>query len=153
MPDLISAYRPIAGVPDEMVAPDGTVKPGWVSLMSSLDRLGPDELTARFQRADQYLRDAGVFYRMYEGSEQGEREWPLAHIPLLIDKHEWQQIEEGLTQRADLLEAVVADIYGENNLVREGLLPPELVAAQPRVPAAHGRHAPHERPPPPFLRL
>lgn len=131
MPNLISAYRPIAGVPDEMVAPDGTVRPGWLGFMSALDRLGPEELTARFQRSDQYLRDAGVFYRMYEGSAQGEREWPLAHIPLLIADEDWQQIEVGLTERAELLESVLTDVYGENNLVREGLLPPELVAANP----------------------
>lgn len=131
MPDLISAYRPVSGVPDEMVGADGTVRPGWLDFMSALDTLGHEELTSRFQRADQYLRDAGVFYRMYEGSEQGEREWPLAHIPLLIADAEWQQIEAGLTQRADLLETVIADIYGENQLIRDGLLPPELVAANP----------------------
>ncbi|XKG97551.1 circularly permuted type 2 ATP-grasp protein [Pelagibacterium halotolerans] len=131
MPDLIASYRPISGVPDEMVAADGTVMPGWLDLMHTLDRLGADELTARFQRADQYLRDAGVFYRMYEGSEQGEREWPLAHIPLLIADSEWQQIAAGLTQRADLLETVIADIYGNNDLIEEGLLPPELVAQNP----------------------
>ncbi|WP_246018410.1 circularly permuted type 2 ATP-grasp protein [Pelagibacterium montanilacus] len=131
MPELISAYRPIAGVTDEMVGADGTVKPGWRDVMGALDQLGAEELNARFQRADQYLRDAGVFYRMYEGSEQGEREWPLAHIPLIIADSEWQQIEAGLAQRADLLETVVADIYGENELVREGLLPPELIAANP----------------------
>jgi uncharacterized circularly permuted ATP-grasp superfamily protein/uncharacterized alpha-E superfamily protein len=131
MPDLISAYRPISGVPDEMVAPDGTVKPGWVELMSALDAMGAEERATRFQHADQYLRDAGVFYRMYEGSEQGERDWPLAHIPLLIADAEWQQIEAGLAQRADLLETIIADIYGENNLIAEGLIPPELVAANP----------------------
>lgn len=131
MPDLISAYRPVSGVPDEMVGADGTVKPGWLAFMSALDALGREELTSRFQRADQYLRDAGVFYRMYEGNGLGEREWPLAHIPLLIADAEWQQIEAGLTQRADLLETVIADIYGENNLIRDGLLPPELIAANP----------------------
>ncbi|HCO55575.1 MAG TPA: hypothetical protein DIT93_11220, partial [Pelagibacterium sp.] len=131
MPDLIGAYRPISGVPDEMVAPDGTVKPGWFKFMSALDALGAEELTNRFQHADQYLRDAGVFYRMYDGLEQGERDWPLAHIPLLIAEDEWRGIEAGLAQRADLLETVIADIYGNNALVRDGLLPPELIAGNP----------------------
>lgn len=147
--DLISRYRPISGVPDEMVAPDGSVRPGWAAFMEQLSALGPDALTARFQHADQYLRDAGVFYRMYGGADQGEREWPLAHIPLLIGEAEWRGIEKGLTQRADLLEAVVADIYGENALVRQGLLPPELIAANPeflrpmagiRPPSGHHLH-------------
>ncbi len=131
MPDLIDRYRPISGVPDEMIAPDGSVKAGWLPLMNALDALGAEELTSRFQHADQYLRDAGVFYRMYDGLEQGERDWPLAHIPLLIAEDEWKQIETGLAQRADLLESVIADIYGDNTLVRDGLLPPELVAGNP----------------------
>lgn len=131
MPDLISTYRPISGVPDEMVAPDGSVRPGWIALMSALSAMGAEERATRFRNADQYLRDEGVFYRMYGGNGQGERDWPLAHIPLLISENEWQQIEAGLTQRADLLESVLADIYGENRLIGEGLLPPELVAANP----------------------
>ncbi|WP_246472753.1 circularly permuted type 2 ATP-grasp protein [Pelagibacterium limicola] len=131
MPDLIGAYRPISGIPDEMVAPDGSVRPGWIALMSALDAMGAEERISRFQHADQYLLDAGVFYRMYEGNGQGERDWPLAHIPLLISDTEWQHIETGLTQRADLLEQVIADIYSDNTFIREGLLPPELVAENP----------------------
>jgi uncharacterized circularly permuted ATP-grasp superfamily protein/uncharacterized alpha-E superfamily protein len=124
-------YRLIDGVPDEMIDPEGNVRPGWAALMSAFDDLGPEELAARFERADQYLRDAGVFYRKYDGAEGKERAWPLAHVPLLLDESEWTSITEGLTQRVELLERVVADIYGENELVARGLLPPELVARNP----------------------
>ncbi len=127
-PSIIADYRLLPGVPDEMIDPSGTIRPGWDKLMSSFDALGPTELAARFERADQYLRDAGVFYRKYDGAEGKERAWPLAHIPLLIDEADWIAISSGLKQRADLLEQVVADIYGDNRLVQEGLLPPELVA-------------------------
>lgn len=127
-PSIISDYHLLPGVPDEMIAPDGTLRAGWDKLMSAFDALGPTELAARFERADQYLRDAGVFYRKYDGAEGKERAWPLAHIPLLIDETEWQTISKGLVQRADLMENIVADIYGDNRLVQEGLLPPELVA-------------------------
>ena len=107
------------------------VRPGWATLIAAFDELGPDELAARFERADQYLRDAGVFYRKYDGAEGKERAWPLAHVPLIIDETEWQEITKGLKQRADLLEKVVADIYGEASLVTRGLLPPELIARNP----------------------
>lgn len=116
------------GVPDEMIDPSGNIRPGWDKLMAAFDALGPEELASRFERADQYLRDAGVFYRKYDGAEGKERAWPLAHIPLLIDEADWVRISSGLTQRAELLERIVADIYGDNRLVQEGLLPPELVA-------------------------
>jgi uncharacterized circularly permuted ATP-grasp superfamily protein/uncharacterized alpha-E superfamily protein len=127
-PSIIADYRLQPGVPDEMIDPSGNVRPGWAQLMSAFDKLGPTELAARFERADQYLRDAGVFYRKYDGAEGKERAWPLAHVPLLIDEADWSRISAGLIQRAELLETVIADVYGDNTLVQQGLLPPELVA-------------------------
>ncbi len=127
-PGIVADYRLLPGVPDEMIDPTGAIRPGWSELMSAFDALGPTELAARFERADQYLRDAGVFYRKYDGAEGKERAWPLAHIPLLIDEADWVRISSGLVQRADLLERIVADIYGDNRLVQDGILPPELVA-------------------------
>jgi uncharacterized circularly permuted ATP-grasp superfamily protein/uncharacterized alpha-E superfamily protein len=127
-PSLIADYTLIPGVPDEMIDSAGNIRPGWSTLMAAFDELGPKELASRFERADQYLRDAGVFYRKYDGAEGKERAWPLAHVPLVIDESEWGQISTGLTQRAELLETVVADIYGDNTLVTRGLLPPELIA-------------------------
>jgi uncharacterized circularly permuted ATP-grasp superfamily protein/uncharacterized alpha-E superfamily protein len=127
-PGLISDYRPLPGVPDEMVDSAGQIRPGWAQLIDGLDDLGPEEMAGRFERADQYLRDAGVYYRKYDGAEGKERSWPLAHVPLIIGETEWQAITRGLTQRAELLETIVADIYGNNELVQRGLLPPELIA-------------------------
>ena len=130
-PSLIADYQLLPGIPDEMIDPAGNVRPGWSTLMAAFDRLGPTELAARFERADQYLRDAGVFYRKYDGAEGKERAWPLAHVPLIIDESEWLLITKGLTQRAELLESIVADIYSDNKLVSRGLLPPELIARNP----------------------
>ncbi len=127
-PGLLAGYKLIPGVPDEMIDNGGNVRPGWSRLLQGFDDLGPTELAARFERADQYLRDAGVFYRKYDGAEGKERAWPLAHVPLIIDESDWEHITRGLTQRAELLERVVADIYGGNTLVSRGLLPPELIA-------------------------
>lgn len=127
-PSIVADYQLKPGVPDEMVDPQGNIRPGWAELMSAFDRLGPTEMAARFERADQYLRDAGVFYRKYDGAEGKERDWPLAHVPLLIDEADWARISAGLVQRAELLERVIADVYGDNLLVQQGLLPPELIA-------------------------
>jgi uncharacterized circularly permuted ATP-grasp superfamily protein/uncharacterized alpha-E superfamily protein len=128
---LINGYRLLPGIPDEMIDPAGNVRPGWSQLLAGFDDLGAEGLTARFERADQYLRDAGVFYRKYDGAAGKERAWPLAHVPLIIDETDWALITHGLVQRADLLERVVADIYGDNQLVARGVLPPELIARSP----------------------
>jgi uncharacterized circularly permuted ATP-grasp superfamily protein/uncharacterized alpha-E superfamily protein len=127
-PAIIADYSLIPGVPDEMLDASGHIRPQWSVLINAFDKLGTAELTARFDRADQYLRDAGVFYRKYDGAEGKERAWPLAHVPLIISDDEWEQISSGLKERAELLEMIVADIYGDNNIVSRGLLPPELVA-------------------------
>jgi uncharacterized circularly permuted ATP-grasp superfamily protein/uncharacterized alpha-E superfamily protein len=130
-PGLASGYRLAPDTPDEMLDASGAIRPGWAALLAGLDALGPAERAARFERADQYLRDAGVFYRKYDGAAGKERDWPLAHVPLIIGEAEWQAIARGLVQRAELLERLVADIYGENRLVAEGVLPPELIARNP----------------------
>ncbi len=130
-PGLAAGYRLLPGIPDEMIDPAGNIRPGWSDLLAGFDDLGPEGLTARFERADQHLRDAGVFYRKYDGAAGKERAWPLAHVPLIIDETDWMLITRGLTQRADLLEKLLADIYGDNQLVARGVLPPELVARNP----------------------
>jgi uncharacterized circularly permuted ATP-grasp superfamily protein/uncharacterized alpha-E superfamily protein len=124
------SYAPLPGVADEMVGTDGRVRAVWQRMLASLERMSPDDLANRFARADRYLRDAGVFYRAYGGKETGsERAWPLSHMPVLIDEEEWAALSRGLVQRANLLETIVSDIYGQNRLVAEGILPPALVAS------------------------
>ncbi len=125
---LMADYRRTGDVPDELVGIDGRIRPVWNDLVHSLAGLTPEELSARMARGDQYLRDAGVFYRRYGPAHTNERDWPLSHVPLLIDEDEWNAISTGLVQRAELLERIVADIYGDNRLVAESHLPATLVA-------------------------
>jgi uncharacterized circularly permuted ATP-grasp superfamily protein/uncharacterized alpha-E superfamily protein len=129
--DDAAPYRPLPGVPDEMTAPDGTVRPVWRQFAGGIARLSAPEIEARFARADQYLRDAGVYVRVFGESGANERDWPLSPIPVLIAEAEWERIDAGLAQRAELLEAVVADIYGQARLVADGALPASLIAASP----------------------
>ncbi len=93
--------------------------------------LGPKEIDRRFAAADRHLRDSGVFYRVYEDPAGADRPWPLSHVPLLIEASEWETLKAGLVQRAELLEAVLADVYGPARLVREGRLPAAVVAGNP----------------------
>ena len=125
---LLANYRPPPGVADELLDPQGEIRPVWRQFVSHIARLSPDELASRFARGDQYLRDAGVFFRQYGADGPSERAWPLAHIPVLLEEDEAARIAQGLIQRADLLEAVLADLYGPNRLVAEGHLPARLIA-------------------------
>ncbi|KQV66188.1 circularly permuted type 2 ATP-grasp protein [Rhizobium sp. Root1220] len=129
--DAAVNYAPFPDVADEMVDNTGAIRPVWQRFIRHLEEMPERELTERFARADRYLRDAGVFYRAYGSTGTGERSWPLSHIPVLIDEREWEALSAGLVQRADLLEGIVADIYGDNKLVEGGVLPPALIAANP----------------------
>ncbi|MEZ5796661.1 MAG: circularly permuted type 2 ATP-grasp protein [Paracoccaceae bacterium] len=129
--DLLSSYVPQRGCRDEMLAPDGRVTAVWQDFIDHLARLTPDQLTRRFARGDQYLRDAGVLYRQYDDTLSTEREWPLSHVPVIIAQAEWDRIAAGLVERAELLEYVVRDFYGANHLVASGQLPATLLAQNP----------------------
>ncbi|MCF6367801.1 circularly permuted type 2 ATP-grasp protein [Rhizobium halophilum] len=124
-------YAPLPGIADEMMDGDGGIRPAWRQFTTALAAMSEHQLHERFARADRYLRDAGVFYHSYASEPHAERHWPLSHIPVLIDDREWAIVSEGLIQRADLMETVLADIYGDNRLVGEGLLPPSLIGSNP----------------------
>ncbi|WP_068116968.1 circularly permuted type 2 ATP-grasp protein [Tropicimonas marinistellae] len=125
---FLSGYAPPAGVPDELLDGRGAVRPVWTDFISRLAAMSPERLETRISHGDQYLRDAGVYFRRYGPADASRRDWPLSHIPLLISEEDWTEISAGLVERAELLEKIVADIYGENRLVSHGHLPASLVA-------------------------
>ena len=128
---LVSGYRPLPGVFDEMMDADGRVRAHWQPFLAMLGALGSDEINRRFGAADRYLHDSGVFYRVYEDAAGIERPWPLSHVPLIVEPGEWRQLVAGLVQRAQLLEAVLGDSYGPGTLTRDGRLPAAVIAGNP----------------------
>ncbi|MBK5925851.1 circularly permuted type 2 ATP-grasp protein [Rhodobaculum claviforme] len=126
---LLAGYAPTPGVADEMMA--AAPRPAWGPFLRHLAAMTPSDRDAARSRAEQYLRDAGVFYRLYADTGAVERDWPLSPVPVLIDRDEWDGVAAGLIQRAELLEAVVADLYGPARLVTGGHLPAGLIAANP----------------------
>ncbi|AXK80286.1 hypothetical protein DW352_07000 [Pseudolabrys taiwanensis] len=128
---LSGYYCPLPRNFDEMMDHAGHVRPHWRPFLQMLADLGPDEVNRRFAAADRHLRDSGVFYRVYEDPAGAVRPWPLSHVPLIIDATEWQELQAGLVQRAELLEAILGDIYGPAEFIRDGRLPAPVVAGNP----------------------
>jgi uncharacterized circularly permuted ATP-grasp superfamily protein/uncharacterized alpha-E superfamily protein len=129
--DLLATYRTMAVGRDELLAADGSVRPAWRGFIDYLASLGADGMDRRFARGDQYLRDAGVLFRQYDATVSSERDWPLSHIPLMLEDAEWAEISNGLIQRADLLEDVARDLYGANQLVATCKLHTTLLTQNP----------------------
>ncbi|MGL5137640.1 MAG: circularly permuted type 2 ATP-grasp protein, partial [Beijerinckiaceae bacterium] len=126
---LLRNYAATAGVADELRDAAGGIRPVWRRFMNYIAGQTPEQLRHHVSRADHYLRDAGVYYRQYDEGVSAELEWPLSHVPVLIDEADWDRISAGLIQRANLLEMVARDIYGPNRLAQEGHLPGSLVAS------------------------
>jgi uncharacterized circularly permuted ATP-grasp superfamily protein/uncharacterized alpha-E superfamily protein len=122
-------YVPLPGIPDEYIAQDGSPRAVWSRFFEAFAALTPAEIERRFGTADRHLREAGVSYRA--PGETSDRLWPLSHLPLLIDETEWRQLSAGIIQRAQLLELVLSDLYGEGKLVAEGAIPAAAIAGSP----------------------
>lgn len=122
---------------------DGAVQPHWVRLLKDLEEFGAQERLRRFESAGRIVREQGITYNVY-GDERGmERPWELDPLPMLLSCREWAQIERGLIQRASLLNAILADCYGAQRLIRSGELPPALLFAQPEfLRSLHGVQPP-----------
>ncbi|MDD9935832.1 MAG: circularly permuted type 2 ATP-grasp protein [Myxococcales bacterium] len=137
-------YAPLPGVPDELLDADGRLTPHAQRFARAATQLGREELGRRWDRAQRELRENGVTYNVYDDSRGTDRPWQLDPIPLLITAAQWREVERGLVQRAQLLDRVLADIYGPQELLREGLLPPALVFGNPGFlrPCHGGEHGP-----------
>lgn len=120
-----ASYAAQLGCYDEMWS--GGVRPHWAGLMAGLEKMGSQELVRRSLEARRLLRENGVTYNVYGDPQTPSRPWELDLIPLVIDSGEWRRIEKGLVQRALLLDAILADLYGPRQLLAEGLLPSELI--------------------------
>ena len=113
---------------DEMLNPDGQINPHWHAFMRVLDTLGLTEMESRDEEVKRLLRENGVTYVLH-GEQQGHRPWELDPIPFIISNADWQTISDGLTQRAELLNLILVDLYGERTLIKDGVIPPEVVYA------------------------
>jgi len=125
--NLLQAYQQEINSYDETIGADGLAKPHWQQLFASLENLGINELEVRNQEIINRLRENGVTYNVYDSTDGSQHPWLLDPIPFLIEHKEWQQITKGLQQRALLLNLILKDIYGPQRLIKDGILPPELV--------------------------
>lgn len=112
---------------DEMLDADGVVRPHWRAMLQLLKDAAPSAMRQRVEFADRSIQENGVAYNVFDDPDGYDRPWVLDPLPLIIDADEWRHLSEAVAQRAQLLNAVLADLYGEQRLLADGLLPPALV--------------------------
>jgi uncharacterized circularly permuted ATP-grasp superfamily protein/uncharacterized alpha-E superfamily protein len=117
---------------DELREPSGTVRPHWEQLAASFAAMAPDEYERRNDSALRMVRENGVTYNVYDEAPGLGRLWQLDIAPFIINADDWTLIEAAVTQRARLANAILHDIYGDGRLVREGVVPAQLVLGHPQ---------------------
>lgn len=124
-----------AGAFDEMFAPGGKVRASYKKIHESLASMTKDELRGRTDAlASSYLAQGVTFDFAGE-----ERPFPLDAVPRVIERAEWSTLEAGIKQRVKVLEAFLADVYGPQNAVSDGVVPASLIATSAHFHrAAHG---------------
>lgn len=124
-------YGAASGGGDEAFDEQGAVRPHWRRFFDALRPLAQEELFRRWAQAQRLIRENGVTYNVYGDPRGTDRPWQLDPLPMVVDGEEWAHVEAGLEQRARLLDAILADAYGSQRILRDGLLPAELVLANP----------------------
>jgi len=143
---LFQGYRFPTDAYDEVFAAPGVLRPHWERVVQMLDSLGVEELTRRWEQARRLIHDNGVTYNVYGDPQGMQRPWELDALPLVIAPEEWERLSMALGQRAQVLNALLADVYGPQKLLQAGLLPPELVFAHPGfLRPCHNVRVPQER--------
>jgi uncharacterized circularly permuted ATP-grasp superfamily protein/uncharacterized alpha-E superfamily protein len=127
---LLRALPAKEGNWDELRDAAGAMREPWRQFFDLLGEDGIADLDQGIASVAQQIRDNDISYNVY--ADKGEpRPWVLELLPFLIDEAEWAAIAHGVAQRARLIDAIVADVYGAQTLMRQGLLPPALVFGHP----------------------
>jgi len=116
---------------DELHESVSTLAWHWKTFFEQLEPTGLADFDQKTQELNRQIRENGITYNVYADEYGPQRPWSVDLFPLIIDAAAWQEIESGVLQRARLLEAIMTDVYGEQNLLKEGWVPPALIHGHP----------------------
>lgn len=112
---------------DEMFLPDGHPRPGGRLLKEKIDSLSDGELLQRQQAAERALLHMGITFNVYGDDAGAEKIFPFDIIPRIVESAEWQWLERGLKQRVYALNLFVHDIYHEQKIIKDKVIPEDLI--------------------------
>lgn len=145
--NFFAHYSPATGAYDEVLGEAGDVREHWRVLGSGLSQMGEAGINHRRKQIRRMVHQNGIAFSAYGDPAVRESHLPLDSIPHLIPADQWEKIEVGLRQKAELLNRLLVDIYGARTLLTRGVLPPEILFDHPHyqlpyhdLPAPNGRH-------------
>ncbi len=116
---------------DELRSGDGQLNPPWAEFFGHVGMDGVADLDRRAASLQRQIHDNGITYNVYADASGLQRPWALDLFPMLVPPQDWATIETGVLQRARLLNRMMSDLYGPQELLQRSLLPPALVQGHP----------------------
>jgi uncharacterized circularly permuted ATP-grasp superfamily protein/uncharacterized alpha-E superfamily protein len=129
--NLFGDYTASSQSYDEVFSAAGTMHPHWQRFADAAAHISSDEFSRRWLQAQRLLRQNSLAYPDPTDPHARKHPWALDAFPLTIGADEWRKLSEALTQRAVVLDLVLRDLFGPQRLLREGILPPEVVFRHP----------------------
>jgi uncharacterized circularly permuted ATP-grasp superfamily protein len=127
---------------DELVTPAGKPRVAARRLVNMLQGLPDEELAARRAAAELVIREMGISFTVYSEGGNIDRAWPFDIIPRVIAAREWQRVSRGLMQRSRALNLFIDDIYNRQKILKDGVVPAEIVLESPNYKAQCAGHSP-----------
>jgi uncharacterized circularly permuted ATP-grasp superfamily protein/uncharacterized alpha-E superfamily protein len=148
-------YAAAAGKWDELRNEAGEFRGPWEAFQKATQHLSAEEVTRRWEQAQRGMHESGITRPGTGGNaairdvaetsvDVPTRPWMLDPLPFMIDSQEWESLSVGLIQRAQLLDKMLADLYGPQELLTTGVLPPDLLFAHPGFQRAYHGLRPYQ---------
>ncbi|XZE52590.1 circularly permuted type 2 ATP-grasp protein [Planctomycetaceae bacterium SH139] len=128
---LFSGYVPGSDAFDEVFTARDSIRPSWQEPFNVFADLGQHELQRRWSQVQEEIHATGIAYSVFDESAVVARPWDLDLLPQIVAADEWQRLAAGICQRAQLLNRILADLYGPQQLLSEGLLPADWLYSHP----------------------
>ena len=112
---------------DELIDEHGLPRPGAELLVQKISSLGPGELQRRQSAAERLLFRMGITFSVYGDTQGTEKIFPFDVVPRIVSSEEWDRVERGLRQRIHSLNLFIDDIYHDQKILHDGVIPPEIV--------------------------
>ena len=142
--EILSNYKPTENTWDEMYVND-SVRNQYQSVVSFLEQLSFEELTKKEEHAKALFMSQGITFTVYSSGEGIEKIFPFDIIPRIITSSEWELIEKGIKQRLKALNLFLKDVYNEQFIIKDEVVPAEIVYSCPHfLREMHGFPVPYD---------
>ncbi|RXK47566.1 circularly permuted type 2 ATP-grasp protein [Aquirufa rosea] len=115
------------GFYDEMFSPEGELREGYEPFKERVEQLSKEEFLRRQQSAERALMAMGITFNVYSENEGTERIMPVDIIPRIVNASDWANVEKGLVQRITALNLFLSDIYSDQQIIKDGIIPKEVI--------------------------